>query len=229
MQVHLGIAQTPGGVALLRGLPGAHHAHALPPQTGAVGQGIDHLQLIRPLFLSAGHGRGQQEPVSQNFRSCQVYQVPVVGPLGILQIEAQYLVATADGGGIVLQPLDGQLLKLCHHDEQAAEPHLVPAAHEQLRYLAERCVLCGLYHFSRQRHLESQELVALAIFARPCLEEPHQVEPLLLIAQRHHIVDNFSCCRHGCKDSENRVENEMNLFISSSEVHPILCKDSDIY
>ena len=37
-------------------------------------------------------------------------------------------------------------------------------------------------HFARLRHLQAQELVALAILTGPRLEKPHQLPPLLLVA-----------------------------------------------
>jgi hypothetical protein len=41
VEMDLGIAEAPGGVAVLRGLPRADHTHALFPKVGAVGEGIE--------------------------------------------------------------------------------------------------------------------------------------------------------------------------------------------
>ena len=41
VEMDLGIAETPGGVAKLGGLPRANHTHALLPEVGAVGEGIE--------------------------------------------------------------------------------------------------------------------------------------------------------------------------------------------
>ena len=41
VEMNLGIAEAPGGVAVLRGLPRADHTHALFPEVGAVGEGVE--------------------------------------------------------------------------------------------------------------------------------------------------------------------------------------------
>jgi hypothetical protein len=46
VQMDFGIAQAPGGIALLGSLPGADDTHALLPKARAGGQVIKYLQLI---------------------------------------------------------------------------------------------------------------------------------------------------------------------------------------
>ena len=145
------------------------------------GQLIQYLPLV-VVAAVAQTGR-QQQPVAQNLGGGKVYQVPVVGLSGILQIERQYLVAVADGLFVICQSLRGLSLKLCHEYQQSAEPHFVPMRHQQLRHLAKGEVLgCEPDDLTRLRHLQSQEFVALAIFARFSLEEAHQHSSLLIVA-----------------------------------------------
>ena len=80
-----------------------------------------------------------------------------------------------------------------HEYEPSAESHLVVAASEQCRHLFERQVGSLLHHHPGLWHLESQELVALAIFPWCRLEEPHEVESLQLIAHRLHESDYVVC------------------------------------
>ena len=46
VEMNLGIAQAPRGVAHLRGLPRADHTHALLPEVGAMGERVEKAQLI---------------------------------------------------------------------------------------------------------------------------------------------------------------------------------------
>ena len=126
----------------------------------------------------------------------EVDEVPVVGALGVLEIENEDFVATADSGFIVFEALGGELLKFRHEDEQTAETDFVPAAHKQFGDFAQGEVFChALDDFARLGHFESEELVALAIFTGAGLEETHEYLSLRLILLRLHIVNDFSGCR----------------------------------
>ena len=126
----------------------------------------------------------------------EVDEVPVVGALGVLEIEGEDFVATADGGFIVFEALGGELLKFRHEDEQSAETDFVPAAHKQFGDFAQGEVFChALDDLARLGHLESEELVALAIFAGTGLEETHKHLSLRLVLLRLHIGNDFSGCR----------------------------------
>ena len=62
----------------------------------------------------------------------EVYQVPVVGLLCILQVQLNNLIALGDGIGIVLQAFGGQLFEFCYENQETAEAHFVPAVHQEL-------------------------------------------------------------------------------------------------
>ena len=125
----------------------------------------------------------------------EVDEVPVVGALGVLEIEGEDFIATADGGVIVFEALGGELLKFRHEDEQSAETDFVPAAHKEFGDFAQREVFChALDDFARLGYFESEELVALTIFAGTGLEETHKHLSLRLILLRLHIGNDFSGC-----------------------------------
>ena len=54
----------------------------------------------------------------QNLVDRQVYQVPVVGLLCVLQVERDYLVALLNSLLVTLQPLCGQSLKLVNKNQE---------------------------------------------------------------------------------------------------------------
>ena len=114
-----------------------------------------------------------------------------------MEIEGEDFVATADGGFIIFEAFGGKLLKLRHEDEQSTETDFVPAAHEQFGDFAQREVFCHtLDDLARLGHFESEELVALAIFAGAGLEETHEHLSLRLILLRLHIGYDFLGCGH---------------------------------
>ena len=127
----------------------------------------------------------------------QIHEVPVIRLLCILQIHLNDLIALLDSLCIVLQPLRSQLLKLRHKNQEATKPHLVPSVYQQFRYLLHRKIHpCHFYNFTSLRHLQSKKLIALTILPWSRLKEPHEYPSLLIIAQRHHILDDFLCCGH---------------------------------
>ena len=72
----------------------------------------------------------------------------------------------------------------------------MPAIHQQLRYLIQwEISWYGFDHLTRLRHLQSQKLIAFAIFTWSRLKEPHEYLPLLVILQRLHVLYNLFC-RH---------------------------------
>ena len=134
--------------------------------------------------------------MSQNLRSRQVHQIPVVRLLPILQIHRHNLITLPDSLCIIYQSLQGKFLKPIHQYQQSAQPHLMPFRQQQVRHLSQREILRGsLNHLSRLRHFQPQELITLAILTGTRLKEPHEHSSLLLIPQRLHVFDNL-LCRH---------------------------------
>ena len=68
--------------------------------------------------------------MAQNLMYGEIHQIPVVGLLCILQIHGYGLVTLLDGIGIVFQSFGGQLLKLCHKNQEATESYLMPLVHQ---------------------------------------------------------------------------------------------------
>ena len=190
VEMDLGIAQAPRGIAHLRGLPRADDAHALFPQAGADSQFVEHVYLIVPLAES----RWEHQPVAKYLWCRQIYQVPVVGLLGIFQIEHQDFVPFPDSLRIIDEPFRCLSLEMPDEYQQSAEPHFMPRAHQQSGYLAQWCILryC-FHHFSRLWHLHAQELITIAVLPRSRLEKSHQHLPLRLVLKRLHVLDDLSC------------------------------------
>ena len=159
--------------------------------------------------------------MAQDLMHGKIHEIPVVRPLRILQIERHDLIALSDGLLIIRKPFRSQPLELVDQDQKPAEPHFVPAAHQQFRHLAQRRILRGLHHLSGLRHLDAQKLVAITVLPWCGLEESHQNLPLLLIVQRLHIVYDLPCSRHRLTTKREAVTSlsdiETRVTITSSQ------------
>ena len=133
----------------------------------------------------------------QNLIDRQIHQVPIICPFRILQVERHYLVALLNGLPVVLQPFRGQPLELIDKNQKAAEPHLMPARHQQFRHFIQReTSIYMLNYLANLWRLDAQELVALTIVARPGLEEPQHSLSLPLVVQRLHVFYDLLCLSH---------------------------------
>ena len=69
----------------------------------------------------------------QNLIYRQVHKVPVIGLLGILQVERHDFISLLDGLLVMFQSFRGQSLKLVDKDQETAETDFVLAGHQQFR------------------------------------------------------------------------------------------------
>ena len=189
MQVHFGVAQTPRSLALLQGLPGAHHADALAPEVVAARLRIQNAALV------AQTGR-QQQPVADNFGRGDIDQIPVVGTLGVAQVQRQDFVAPRDGGILLDAARAALLLELRHQQQQAAQPHFMPGRVQERDNFVQRRAFRLFCHRPRLPHLDAQKLVAMAVLPRRGLEKTHQHLPLRLVLQRAQMRNDFPCRTH---------------------------------
>ena len=120
--------------------------------------------------------------MSDNLRSRKVHEVPVVGIVGIFEIHLHNGIPSFDGCFVIRFLFCRQFLETLDEQKEAAQTNLVIAIGQQFGNLLERHVLGVFHDLARLGHFQSQELVALAIFALARLEESHQANALLLVA-----------------------------------------------
>ena len=194
VEVDFGVTQAPRGVAHLEGFPRTDHADALPPEVGAVCEGVDEGALV------ADEG-GEHEPVAEDFGCGEVDEVPVVGAVGVGEIELGEGVAALHGVGVVDEAFGGCPLELCDQQEESAEAYFVPRAVEEGGDFVGGEVVGVACDLACLRDAQSEELVAFAVLAFCCLEEAHEDLALLVVALRLHVLDDVGgggCGVGGC-------------------------------
>ena len=127
----------------------------------------------------------------------EVYEIPVIRLLCIFQIHRQNFVTSPNSFLVIYKPFGRQPFKLVHKYQQTTKSYLMPFRHQQFRHLFQwKVVAHSLNDFSCLWHLQSQELIAIAILTGSRLKEPHEYLPLLLIPQRLHIRDYLLSFSH---------------------------------
>ena len=112
----------------------------------------------------------------------QIHQVPIVCTFGIFEVEHKDVVTLMNGLDIVDKAFGSQSFEVPDEYQESAESYLVPPAGQQLGNLAQGYVLrCCFHDLARLRHLDAEELIAIAVFSRSRLEEAHQHPPLRFI------------------------------------------------
>ena len=148
---------------------GAHDADPLLPEgPAAAGEVIEQ----RPVLV--------QQPLPQQRVAAQVHQVPVVDPVGMGKVEI-------DTGALERRILPG-MPELLHQRQQRRQPHfMIFTGNARLKLRDTDLLPACLHHRARDGDLDPQEAVALAVLARPGLEEARQAGHLRGVGVRAHL------------------------------------------
>ena len=128
----------------------------------------------------ARNGTICQQPLAQKLVAAQVNEVPVVYELQMIEVE----IDTPLLQGCVLAGVGENL----HQRKQCSQPELVVFTADALLQVVEFGLLpARLHHRTRDRHLDSQELVPFSVLPRPRLEETGEPRHLRRIGLGKHI------------------------------------------
>ena len=160
--------------------PVGDDGNTLLPKAGAQGQTVED-----GAVWHAAVGEGMEQPVSENLWARHVDEIPVVGPMGMLQVEGGNFFSSGCHFRCVLASACGQCgLHFLDEQEQTAKACLVPGGEQKVMDFGQGDLQSGfLDHHAGLGTFQPDEAVAVAVF--PCAGLEKAAEHLALAFVMH--------------------------------------------